>query len=89
MRTVRERVGVLLKGCKCITGCKSRVCGCRKEDTNCTEGCLCINCENQALPSQDREDLADVALEEAVYSNTWMKKMQTSLQSLCSQLHLM
>ena len=69
MQTVRERVGVLLKGCKCITGCKNRVCGCRKKDTNCTEGCLCINCENQALPSQDREDLADVALEEAVHSN--------------------
>ena len=31
--------------------------------------CLCINCENQAIPSQDREDLADVALEEAVHSN--------------------
>lgn len=69
VRRVRERVGVLFKGCKCITGCKNRVCGCRKKNTNCTEGCLCINCENQALLSQDREDLADIALEEAVHSN--------------------
>ena len=26
MQNVRERVGILLKGCKCMTGCKNRVC---------------------------------------------------------------
>ena len=51
-----------------MTGCKSRVCGCKRKDTNCTEGCQCTNCENQFLPLQDREDLAAVMLEEAVHS---------------------
>ena len=70
MRTVRERLNVLLKGCKCITGCKNRICGCRKKGTFCSEGCQCTNCENHGLPTQDREDLADIALEEVVQSNT-------------------
>ena len=68
MRSVRERVGALLCGCKCMTGCKSRVCGCKRKDTKCTEGCQCTNCENQFLPLQDREDLAAVVVEEAVHS---------------------
>ena len=68
MQNVRERVGILLNGCKCMTGCKNRVCGCRKNGRNCSEGCQCANCENNASPSQDREDLADVALEETVHN---------------------
>ena len=66
---VRERVSTLLKGCKCMTGCKNRICGCRKNGRNCSEGCQCTNCENHALPSQDRQDLADVALEETVHNS--------------------
>ena len=41
MKTVRERVSLLLRGCKCVTGCKNKVCGCKKKDTTCTEGCHC------------------------------------------------
>ena len=47
---------------------QNRVCGCRKNGRNCSEGCQCANCENNASPSQDREDLADVALEETVHN---------------------
>ena len=41
----------------------------QKNGRNCSEGCHCINCENHALPSQDRQDLADVALEETVHNS--------------------
>ena len=61
---------MLLKGCKCVTGCKSRVCGCRKKDIKCSEGCQCTNCENYGLPPQDREDLANVALQERAQSSS-------------------
>ena len=34
MQIVRERFSLLLKGCKCITGCKNMTCGCRKKVLN-------------------------------------------------------
>ena len=70
MQAIRERLNVLLKGCKCVTGCKNRVCGCRKKDIKCSEGCQCTNCENYGLPPQDREDLANVALQETAQSSS-------------------
>ena len=50
MQLVRERVNLLLRGCKCVTGCKNRVCGCKRKNSKCTEGCQCINCENEDSP---------------------------------------
>ena len=64
-----QTVTTLLKGCNCMIGCKNRICGWRKNGRNCSEGCQCTNCENHALPSQDRQDLADVALEETVHNS--------------------
>ena len=66
MQMVRERVSLLLKGCKCITGCKNMICGCRKRGTKCTEGCQCVNCKNQVTAVEEREDLVYVALEETL-----------------------
>ena len=74
MTKVRERVSALLKGCKCTTGCKSRVCGCRKKQTLCSEGCQCTNCGNLKSQSphhnqgQCQEDL-EITLEEAMNSS--------------------
>ena len=39
MQTVRDRVSLLLKGCKCVTGCKSKRYSCKKRDAHCSEGC--------------------------------------------------
>ena len=72
MKTVRERVSLLLRGCKCVTGCKNKVCGCKKKDTTCTEGCQCTNCENQVSPREERDELAVIALEEEVHSSGHM-----------------
>ena len=38
MQLVQERVNLLLRGCKCVTGCKNRVCGCKRKNSKCTEG---------------------------------------------------
>ena len=65
MKTVRERVSLLLRGCKCVTGCK-------KKDTTCTEGCQCTNCENQVSPREERDELPVIALEEEVHSSGHM-----------------
>ena len=70
MQIVRERVSSLLKGCKCITGCKNMTCGCRKKGTKCTEGCQCVNCQNQVTAVEEREDLVYVALEETLTSTS-------------------
>ena len=44
--SIRQRVGALLRGCKCVTGCMSGRCGCRKKQQYCAEGCECKNCKN-------------------------------------------
>ena len=71
MTKVRQRVSALLKGCKCTTGCKSKVCGCKKREILCSEGCQCTNCENINSPSTHelnnrQQDLTDMMLEEEV-----------------------
>ena len=70
MTKVRERLNVLLKGCKCSTGCKSWLCGCRKKRTKCSEETQCTNCENTDSQSCDREGLAEITLEEEAENNT-------------------
>lgn len=64
IQSIRERVNVLLKGCKCVTGCKHRVCGCRNKHAKCSEGYQCINCQNQHLPEEESDELAMVTIEE-------------------------
>lgn len=43
---VKEEVVLLMKGCKCETGCKTGRCSCRKKGQTCFEGCSCVNCLN-------------------------------------------
>ena len=56
MATVRNRVAALLKGCKCRTGCKSAICGCRKRGNLCSEGCDCTACANTVKEDSEDED---------------------------------
>ena len=46
LQAVRERVSLLLRGCKCATGCSTGRCGCKKSNRQCSEGCQCKNCSN-------------------------------------------
>ena len=66
MQAVQDRINVLLKGCKCITGCASKRCSCKKKGTYCSEGCECINCCNIHVYTQHNQDDAEVALEEHI-----------------------
>ena len=61
MQMVCGRFSLLLKGCKCITGCKNMICGCKK-GIKCTEGCQCVNCQKQVTAVEEREDLVYVAV---------------------------
>jgi hypothetical protein len=46
---INDTIQLLTKGCHCKTGCKSKVCGCRKKTRYCGPGCDCHCCTN--LPS--------------------------------------
>ena len=46
MAEIKQRVSMLLKGCKCRAGCGSAACGCKKKGERCHEGCDCIGCMN-------------------------------------------
>ena len=80
MKAVQDRVTLLLKGCKCVSGCKTRRCHCRRTNTQCTEGCECIHCQNiQALEEHQQAELAnkynktqlqEISLEEDLLSTT-------------------
>ena len=73
LQTVRDRVHVLLKGCKYVTGCETKRCSCKERAVHCSEGCQCINCRNVPVHVSRNEDihmseLDEVALEEHIYS---------------------
>ena len=74
MAAVRDRVNVLLKGCKCASGCQNRRCGCQRKNSMCTEGCQCTDCQNcpnsHSTPqTEESDDVLTIALEEEVTNN--------------------
>ena len=67
MQAIRDRVNLLLKGCKCVTCCTTERCGCKRKNTHCSEGCQCINCLNMpSTEGAEDHDLSEIALEEEV-----------------------
>ena len=63
IQAVRDRVKLLLRGCKCVTGCTTGRCGCKKMNQHCSKGCECKNCAN-ITTVENETDIADIALEE-------------------------
>ena len=63
LKAIRDRVCLLLKGCKCLTGCQTARCACKKNNRKCSEGCQCHNCANITV-TMDHSNLADVAIQE-------------------------
>ncbi len=70
IQVIREKVSLLLQGCKCATGCTTGRCGCRKNNRQCSEGYQCKNCTNLLSRTKEATELADIALEEQV---TWIQ----------------
>ena len=78
MQAIRDRVSLLLKGCKCVTCCTTRRCGCKRNNTQCSEGCQCINCLNMPRTEEVEDgDLAEIALEETVSTDITQLDMDT------------
>ena len=72
VQTIRERVHVLLRGCKCVTGCATGRCSCKKKEKECSEGCQCLNCTNISTGhDKDPEDteINELVLEESQKTN--------------------
>ena len=59
MAEIKQRVSMLLKGCKCRAGCGSAACGCKKKGERCHEGCDCIGCMNNDHEAADVENVPD------------------------------
>ena len=59
MAEIKQRVSMLLKGCKCRTGCGSAACGCKKKGERCHEGCDCIGCMSNDHEAADDENVPD------------------------------
>ena len=59
-KAVAERVGLLTKGCRCITGCLTGRCGCRRKGKKCSEGCECLHCIN--LPNVNTSGNEDAVI---------------------------
>ena len=77
---VQEKINieVLMKGCHCKTGCKSKVCGCRKKSRYCGPGCDC--CTN--LPSVSYP--LDLERVEMTHKLTWTALLTAPLTK-CKQ----
>ena len=46
IQSIRDRILILTKGCKCASGCATKRCGCKKKSRYCSAGCECTNCTN-------------------------------------------
>jgi len=56
MQKVKQRVRLLMNGCGCKSGCRTRRCSCKKRNSVCGAGCRCVHCENTENSSQKEED---------------------------------
>lgn len=65
-QAIQNRVSLLLKGCKCVTGCTTRRCSCKKNER--AAGCQCRNCSNTGIQmtSENTSELAEIAVEEEI-----------------------
>ena len=72
IKAIHDRVDVLLKGCKCTTGCSTGRCSCKRKSSTCMEGCQCINCNNLQVktPQERDQDIANISIEEDMTSDT-------------------
>ena len=70
IQSIRNRVEILLQGCKCKTGRTTARCSCKKNKETCREGCQCMNCENtENLPNGSNISEAQYIEWEELYNN--------------------
>ena len=57
--TKKRAPGVLLKDCKCKTGCSTLRCSCKKANNQCNEMCQCVGCTNSHNQYSESENYSD------------------------------
>lgn len=78
VQAIHDRVNLLLKGCKCVTGCKTMRCSCKRKHTHCSEGCQCVNCLNvPRAVGKEEFDLNEIAHEEEVMADVTQLEVNT------------
>ena len=67
----KSSLDFILCGCKCKTGCKTRICSCRKKERQCGPSCYCQFCTNNRkttqtnAPSHEIDLLVDELVQES------------------------
>ena len=67
IRSIRARVSLLTRGCKCVTGFTTGRCSCVKKKRQCMEGCECRNCKNtgsKGSSSSNSDEMTHITIEE-------------------------
>ena len=59
----------VLKGCKCMTGCKTWICSCRKKERQCGPSCYCQFCNNLNTQRHTCPDETDLVVKELLEEN--------------------
>ena len=49
----QSSIDFFLGGCKCKTGCSTRICSCKKKERICGPSCSCHYCKNTLQPEKD------------------------------------
>ena len=65
VQSIWERVHVLLRVCKYITGCTTGRCSCRRKEKECGKGCQCLNCTNINTVHDKDTEIDELVIEES------------------------
>ena len=60
----RESIDFFLSGCKCKTGCETKICSCRKKERQCGPSCMCVFCNNTQTLDRQSYSQNDLVVEE-------------------------
>ena len=54
--TSKSSIDFFLSGCKCKTGCSTRICSCKKKERKCGPSCSCHFCKNTSLSQRETRE---------------------------------
>ena len=66
----KQSLDFVLSGCRCKTGCKTRICSCRKKARNCGPSCYCQFCTNHRHTGTNTSAHTDLLVDELVQQNS-------------------
>ena len=85
----KSSIDFFLSGCKCKTGCSTRICSCKKKERKCGPSCSCHFCKNTSLSQREtRETCAnetDLVVNDLLEENcedTYVEESDDDLEEL-------